>query len=156
MNLLESTLLLSSRDLSLSTLGSRLLVLSLSLSLLDLGGLLSLLQPLLSGSLSLSWLLVSLLLDLFQRSTDDRSLVLDGSSGSLLRGLLRDTLLVLLSEQDGPSDSSWVLSLVEQGGRLGGLESENLGVSSDKQGTSAWVNLSAGKGIELDLHCAIC
>lgn len=141
MDLLESTLLLGLRDLGLSTLGSGLGVLLLSLGLSELGSLLGLLQSLLSGSLSLSRLLVSLLLDLLQRSTDNGSLVLDGSSGSLLGGLLRDTLLVVSSVQDGPSNSSWVLSLVEQRGRLGGLESENLGVTSDEQGTSTWVNL---------------
>lgn len=152
MDLLESTLLLGLGDLALSTLSSRLSVLLLSLGLSELGGFLSLLQSLLSGGLSLSWLLVSLLLNLLQRSTDDWSLVLDSSSGSLLGGLLRDTLLVVSSVQDGPSNSSWVLSLVEQRGRLRGLESENLGVTSDKQGTSTWVNLSTREGVDFDLH----
>lgn len=152
MDLLESTLLLGLRELTLSTLSSGLGVLLLSLSLSELSSLLSLLQSLLSGGLSLSWLLVSLLLDLLQRSTDNRSLVLDSSSGSLLRSLLRDTLLVVSSVQDGPSNSSWVLSLVEQRSRLRGLESENLRVTSDKQGTSTWVNLGTREGVDFDLH----
>lgn len=119
MDLLESTLLLELRDRVLGTGSSALSLLSLSLSLLELGSLLGLGQSLLSGGLSLSWLLVSSLLDELQRSTDNRSLVLDSSSGSLLRGLLRDTLLVVSSVQDGPRNSSWVLSLVEQRSRLG-------------------------------------
>lgn len=152
MDLLESTLLLGLGELVLSTLGGGLGVLLLSLSLSELSSLLSLLQSVLSGGLSLSWLLVSLLLDLLQRSTDNRSLMLDSSSGSLLGGLLRDTLLVVSSVQDGPSNSSWVLSLVEQRSRLRGLESENLRVTSDEQGTSTWVNLRTREGVDFDLH----
>lgn len=153
-DLLESTLLTELGNLGSGTGSSKRSLLSLSLSLLGLSSLLGKSQSLLSGSLSLSWLLVSLFLDEFQRSTDNWSLVLDGSSGSLLRGLLRDTLLVVSSVQDGPRNSSWVLSLLEQRSGLGGLESEDLGVTSDKQGTSTWVNLRTGEGVDFDLHCA--
>jgi hypothetical protein len=82
-------------------------------------------------------------------------LVLDGLSGSLLRNFFSDTLLVLSSEKNGPSNSSWVLSLVEEGCRLRVLESENLGVTSDEEGTSTWVDLSTGKGVNFDLHCML-
>lgn len=152
-DLLESTLLTELGNLR-GTGGSEVGLLGLSLSLLGLGSFLGSSQSLLSGGLSLSWLLVSLFLDEVQRSTDNWSLVLDGSSGSLLRGLLRDTLLVVSSVQDGPRNSSWVLSLLEQRSGLGGLESEDLGVTSDKQGTSTWVNLRTGEGVDFDLHCA--
>lgn len=63
--------------------------------------------------LLLFWLQGSSFLDQFDGSTDNGSLVLDGLSGSLLGGFLSDTLLVVSSEQNGPSNSSWVLSLVE-------------------------------------------
>lgn len=151
---MESTLLTELGNLGGGTGSSKSSLLSLSLSLLGLSSLLGKSQSLLSGGLSLSWLLVSLFLDEFQRSTDNWSLVLDGSSGSLLSGLLRDTLLVVSSVQDGPRNSSWVLSLLEQRSGLGGLESEDLGVTSDKQGTSTWVNLRTGEGVDFDLHCA--
>lgn len=154
-DLLESTLLTELGDLGGGAGSSKLGLFSLSLSLLGLGSFLGQSQSLLSGGLSLSWLLVSLLLDELQRSTNNWSLVLDGSSSSLLGGLLRDTLLVVSSVQDGPRNSSWVLSLVEQRSGLGGLESEDLGVTSDKQGTSTWVNLRTGEGVDFDLHCAI-
>lgn len=151
MDLLESTLGVQLGDVALGGTGG---LVGLLLKLLGLGSLLGLGNSLLSGGLSLSRLLVSLLLDELQRSTDDRSLVLDGLSASLLGGLLRDTLLVVSSVQNGPRDSSWVLSLVEQRRGLGGLESENLGVASDEEGTSTWVNLRTGEGVDFDLHCA--
>lgn len=152
MDLLESTLLTQLGDL---LVGTGLDTSSLSLKLLGLAGLLSLGNSLLSRSLSLSWLLVSLLLDELQRSTLDRSLVLDGLLSSSLLGLLSDTLLVLSSVQDSPRDLSWVLSLLEQRRRLGRLESENFRVTSDEQGTSTWVDLSTGEGVNFDLHCVI-
>ena len=145
MHLLESALGLLLGDLGLGTRGSRLGLLGLSGSLGSLLGLLVEGQLLVSGLLSLGGLLGSSLLDQLEGSTDNSSLVLNGLSASLLRGLLRDTLLVLSSEKNGPGDSSGVLSLRKQGGRLGGLESEDLGVRSDKQGTSTRVDLSTGK-----------
>lgn len=151
MDLLESTLLTQLGDL---LVGTGLDTSSLSLKLLGLAGLLSLGNSLLSRSLSLSWLLVSLLPDELQRSTFNRSLVLDGLLSSSLLGLLSDTLLVLSSVQDSPRDLSWVLSLLEQRRRLGRLESENFRVTSDEQGTSTWVDLSTGEGVNFDLHCA--
>lgn len=153
-DLLESTLLVELGDVALGTGSTGLGNLGLSLGLLQLGSLLGLGDSLFSRGLSLGRLLVSLLLDLVQRSTDNRSLVLDGLSGSLSGSLLRDTLLVVSSVQDGPGHSSGVLSLVEQRRRLGRLESEHLGVTSDEQGTSTWVDLRTGEGVDFDLHCA--
>lgn len=152
MDLLESTLLLLLGELGRSTGSSRLGLLSLSGLLGKLLGLLVLLQLLISGSLSLSRLLVSSLLDQFNGSTNNTSLVLDGLSGSLSGGLLGDTLLVLSSVQNSPSDSSWVLSLLEKRRGLGRLESEDLGVTSDEQSTSTWVDLGTRKGVNFNLH----
>ena len=44
---------------------------------------------------------------------------------------LRDTLLVLSAEKNGPCDAAWVLALEEQGLRLSVLETEDLGVTTD-------------------------
>ena len=151
MDLLEGTLLAHLGNL---LVGTGLDTSSLSLKLLGLVSLLGLGDSLLSGSLSLGRLLVSLLLDEVQRSTLNRSLVLDGLLGSSLLGLLGDTLLVLLSVNDSPRDLSWVLSLLEQRSRLGRLESEDFRVASDEQGTSTWVDLSTGEGVNFDLHYA--
>ena len=57
-----------------------------------------------SVSFSNFWLQRSSFLDQVQRSTSDWSLCLNGLSRSLLSNFFGDTLLVMLSEQDGPSD----------------------------------------------------
>jgi hypothetical protein len=44
---------------------------------------------------------------------------------------LRDTLLVLSSEQNGPCDTAGVLALEEEGFGLAILEAEDLAVSTD-------------------------
>lgn len=124
----------------LSSLGLLLLSLLSSLGVLGSGGV----SGLGSG--------VSLLLDHIERGTDDTSHGLDGLSGSLLGNLLSDSLLVLSSVKNGPGDSSGVLSLLEQRSGLGGVESEDLGVASDEEGTSAGVDLVARKGVEFDFH----
>ena len=141
MDLLESTLGLLLGDLG--TGSNELGLLSLSLLLVGLLLLLGGLDGLGSLGLSLFWLQGSSLLDQVKGGTDNGSLVLDGLSGSLLGDLLGDTLLVVLSVEHGPGDSSRVLSLLEQGVGLGGLESENLRVASDEEGTSARVDLGA-------------
>lgn len=122
---------------------------SLGLLLLSLSGSLGVL-----GSVGVSHLGsgVSLLLDHVERSADNASDGLDGLSGSLLGNLLSDALLVLSSVENGPGDSSGVLSLLEQRGGLGRVESEDLGVASDEEGTSAGVDLVARKGVEFDFH----
>lgn len=117
MDLLESTLGLLLGDLGAG--GNELGLLSLSLLLVGLLLLLGGLDGLGSLGLSLFWLQGSSLLDQVQRSTDNGSLVLDSLSGSLLGDLLGDALLVVLSVEHSPSDSSRVLSLLEQGVRLG-------------------------------------
>lgn len=60
------------------------------------------------------------------------------------------------SVQDSPRESSGVLSLLEKRSGLGRLESEDLGVTSDKEGTSAGVDLGAGEGINFNLHFCKC
>lgn len=122
---------------------------SLGLLLLSLGSSLGVLG---SGGLSGVGSGVSLLLDHIERSTDNASGGLDGLSGSLLGNLLSDSLLVLSSVENGPGDSSGVLSLLEERGSLGRVESEDLGVASDKEGTSAGVDLVARKGVDFDFH----
>jgi hypothetical protein len=44
---------------------------------------------------------------------------------------LRDTLLVLSAEKDGPGNAAWVLALEEEGLGLSILETENLRVTTD-------------------------
>jgi hypothetical protein len=44
---------------------------------------------------------------------------------------LRDTLLVLSSEKDGPCDATGVLALEEERFRLAVLESEDLAITTD-------------------------
>lgn len=149
MNLLEGTLSLLLRDLS-TTSSSQL---SLSGSLVSLLLFLVGLDSSISLSLSGFWLEGTSLLDQLKGSTNNGSLSLDGLSGSLLSNLLSQTLLVVSSVQDGPRDSSWVLSLVEQRSRLGVLESEDLGVTTDKQSTSTWVDLGTRERINFNLHC---
>lgn len=75
--------------------------------------------------------LVSSLLDDIEGGTDDSSLGLDGSAGALLGNFLRDTLLVLSSEENGPCNSARVLALQEQRFGFTVLETEDLGVSTD-------------------------
>lgn len=156
MDLLESTLSTLLGELVGGTGGGTLGLLGLSGGLVSLLGLLVLVQLDVSGGLSVSGLLSSSLLDQFKGSTNNSSLVLDGLSASLLGGLLRDTLLVVSSVQDGPRESSGVLSLLEERSGLGRLESEDLRVTSDKEGTSAGVDLGAGEGINFNLHFCKC
>lgn len=99
----------------LATLGSLGLLLGLGLLLLILSGL----DGLLTGGLTGLWLHGSSLLDHVEGGTDNGTLALDGTSGSLLSDLLGDALLVLSSVNDGPGDSSRVLSLQEQRLALG-------------------------------------
>lgn len=122
---------------------------SLGLLLLSLLGSLGVLG---SGGVSGVGSGVSLLLDHVKRGADDSSHGLDVLSGSLLGHLLGDSLLVLSSVKNGPGDSSGVLSLLEQRRGLGRVESEDLGVTSDEEGTSAGVDLVARKGVEFDFH----
>lgn len=150
LNLTSKTLggLLGNNLLLLGVLGSISLLLGLGLLLLLLG----VQDSLGSGSLSDFGSLRSSLLDDIKRSTDDGSLRLDGLSSLLLVDFLSDTLLVLSSVQDGPRDSSRVLSLLEQSLRLGGAESENLGVTSDEKSATARVDFATRKGIDFNLH----
>lgn len=151
-DLLESTLLVHLRDLAGGARSLSFGLGSLSGGLSSLLGFLVLFSLGFSGGLSVLGLLRSSFLDQFNRGTDDGSLVLDGLSGSSLGGFFRDTLLVGSSVQNGPRDSSGVLSLVEQQGRLRRLESEHLRVPSHEEGTSTGVDLSTRKGVNFNLH----
>jgi hypothetical protein len=117
--------------LALATSGSQLRLLSLLgglslglllLALLDSGGA--------SGGTGLG-ALGALLLDHIERSTNDATLLLNGTAGALLGDFLRDTLAVLATVQDSPGDATGVLSLQEQRLGLAVLESEDLAVTTD-------------------------
>ena len=60
-------------------------------------------------------------------STDDTTLVLHGTAGTLLGNLLRDTLLVHATVHLGPGDLTGVLALEEKRLILGVGETEDLG-----------------------------
>jgi hypothetical protein len=138
-------------NLGLCALGSLLAYDALGLALGGSGGALGLLRLLLGSSRLLLLLALldglgasgrsglgahgSLLLDHIERGTDDGSLRLDCSAGSLLGHLLRDTLAVLSSEKNGPGDATGVLALEEKRLRLAILESEDLAVASDVEFT---------------------
>jgi hypothetical protein len=102
----------------------------------------------LAGSLTGLWSLRSSLLNHVEGSTDDGTLVLNGTARALLRNFLytpldlpqtpatripylRDTLLVLSTEENGPGDATGVLALKEERFGLSVLESENLAVTTD-------------------------
>jgi len=112
--------------------------------LLGSGNLLSLLD-LSEGGLSRSganlWLLVSLLLDDLERSTDDGSLDLLGLSGLLLGHLLGGALLVQSSVHLSPADLSGVRLAVESGLALAINKSEGLGVATNKSDAVGRVDL---------------
>lgn len=104
----------------------------------------------------------ALLLDHVKGETNDGTLGLDGAAGALLGDLLwwgsaidarrgrlirwltdlRDTLLVLATEQNSPGDPAGVLALEEQRLGLSVEETEDLGVTADEDLTPTGVNLA--------------
>lgn len=85
----------------------------------------------------------ALLLDHIERGTDDGTLGLDGTAGSLLGGFLSDTLAVLATVQDSPGNATGVLALEEEGLGFAVLETEDLGVSTDVELTLQFIAESA-------------
>lgn len=131
------------------------------------GGLLSLLLVLaggnggLTGSSTDLGLLVSLGSDGSKVGTDDTTLVLHVAARTLLGDLLRDSLLVHATEDNGPGKLTGVLALEEEGLGLGGDETERLKVmislADDVQRCSIWRGVSSrtervGMGMENDQH----
>jgi len=109
-------------------------VLGLLSLLSSLGGLLLLLvllDGLLAGGAAGLGALGTLLLDHVQGSTNDGTLGLDGAARALLGDLLRDTLAVLATVQNGPRNAAGVLALEEKRLRLAVLEAEDLAVTTD-------------------------
>jgi len=112
--------------------------------LLALGGgplLLALLDGLVTSSLAGFGTESTLLFDHIEGGTNDGTLGLDGTAGSLLGDFLRDTLLVLATVENCPRDPSGVLALEEEGLGLAGAEAKDLRVTTD-------INLSLG-GVDL-------
>ncbi|GAO51471.1 hypothetical protein G7K_5571-t1 [Saitoella complicata NRRL Y-17804] len=93
-----------------------------------------------------------LLLDHIHGSTNNGTLSLDGTAGTLLLNLDLNTLLVHATVENGPGDLAGVLALEEEGGVLGGLEAEDLGVTADVELTRTGVDLGAGESALFDLH----
>jgi hypothetical protein len=75
----------------------------------------------------------ALLLDHLKRSTNNGTLVLDGAAGALLGDLLSNTLAVMATVENSPRNTTGVLALLEKRLRLGRLESEDLGVTTDEK-----------------------
>jgi len=96
--------------------------------------------------------LVSSLLDHIEGGTDDSSLRLNGTAGALLGNFLRDTLLVLSSEENGPGNATGVLALKEKGLGFAVLESEDLAVTTDVELALSRVDLLTGEGIVVSTH----
>lgn len=104
------------------------------LSLLGSGLLLlGVLDGLLASSSTGLRALVAALLDHVEGSTNDSTLGLDGTAGTLLSDFFRDTLLVLATVEDSPGDAAGVLALEEEGLGLSILEAEDLAVATDVQ-----------------------
>jgi len=133
LDLLWSTLrTLFARDLlSLSSSCSRLGLLSLLRACSSSSLLLSFLDSSKSGGWSGLWSLSSSLLNHIEGSTNNGTLRLDCSAGSLLRNFLRDTLLVLSSEKDGPGNATGVLALEKERLGFAVLESEDLAITTN-------------------------
>jgi len=85
-------------------------------------------------------------------STNDTTLVLYSPAGTLLSDFLGDTLLVHAAIDLCPCDLTWVLALEEQGRVLGTSESENFGVSTDKEFALGGVHTETGERVDFDLH----
>jgi len=149
-NLLWSTLrtllALNPTDLSLRCTRRVLRLLSLLCTLSRGSLLLALLDCGLSGSGAGFRAHRSSLLDHIEGGTDDGSLGLDCAAGSLLRDFLRDTLLVLSSEENGPCDTAGVLALEEKRLGLAVLETEDLAVATDVELALSRVDLLAREG----------
>merc|ERR1712230_248842 len=106
-----STHLACDSGVSLCSTGSVLRLLSLLCALGSSSLLLALLDSSLTGGGTGFWSLTATLLDHIEGGTDNSTLRLDGTAGSLLGNFLRDTLLVLSAEQDSPGNSAGVLAL---------------------------------------------
>jgi len=126
-----STHLACDSGVSLCSTGSVLRLLSLLCALGSSSLLLALLDSSLTGGGTGFWSLTATLLDHIEGGTDNSTLRLDGTAGSLLGNFLRDTLLVLSAEQDSPGNSAGVLALEEEGFGLSILEAEDLGITAD-------------------------
>lgn len=84
--------------------------------------------------------------------TNDTTLVLYGPARTLLSDFFSDTLLVHAAVDLCPCNLTRVLALEEQGRVLGTGESENFGVSTDKEFALGGVHTETGERVDFDLH----